>query len=412
MLNLTPARILRSGLFCVFSALAVMPASAASRSVAAGGDLQGALNQAQGGDVITIAAGAKFTGHFTLRPNNSGQWITIQSSAMSSLPEGKRVAPGQANLMANLMTPDENQVLLIPAGANNYKIQGIEFTEAAGVYVQDLVMVGSGGETSVSQLPHDIDFDRVYVHGNPQSGGKRGIALNGAKTTVENSYFADFISDWQDTQALCGWNGPGPFLIQNNHLEAGTETVAFGGATPAISGLIPSNITIQNNEFFKPTRYYAGASDYAGFRVWAKNHIEVKNGQHITIQNNSFTNNFQQADQLGFTFVFSVRDQGGAVPWATVNDITVANNTFQHVAGGVLFMGHDGDGGGTAGNFTFRNNLWTDMGVYGGDGRMYEILNDVRGITIDHDTAFPTGWLLVFAQGASSGLHVTNSIYA
>jgi hypothetical protein len=74
-----------------------MPASAASRSVAAGGDLQGALNQAQGGDVITIAAGAKFTGHFSLRPNNSGQWITIQSSAMSSLPgTGNRVSPTQA----------------------------------------------------------------------------------------------------------------------------------------------------------------------------------------------------------------------------------------------------------------------------------------------------------------------------
>ena len=413
MLNVVLKRVLRSGLFCAFSALAAIPANAANRSVAAGGDLQGALNQAQGGDTITIAAGAQFTGHFTLAPNNSGKWITIQSSAMSSLPAtGKRVVPTQAQYMPKLITPDPNQALVIPGGANYYRIQGIEITVAPGVYVNDLISSGTGGETAVSQLPQNIDFDRDYIHGDPVSGGKRGIALNSAATTIENSYFAAFTSNWQDTQAICGWNGAGPFTIQNNHLEAGTEIVAFGGATPAISGMVPSNITIQNNEFYKPTSYYTGSSDYAGVPVWAKNHIELKNAQNVTIQNNTFTNNFRQADQLGFTLVLNVRDEGGTVPWATVSNVTVSNNVFQHVAAGVLFMGHDGDGGGTAGNFHFENNLWTDMGVFGGDGRMYEVLNDVRGATIDHDTAFPNAFLMVFAEGASSGISVTNSIYS
>jgi Ricin-type beta-trefoil lectin domain-like/Right handed beta helix region len=413
MLNVIPAQVLRSGLLCALSVLAVLPASAASRSVAAGGDLQGALNQAQGGDVITIAAGATFQGHFRLPANNSGQWITIQSSAMSSLPgNGNRVSPSQAQYMPKLVTPDASPALTIPGGANYYRIQGIEFTVNSGVYVLDLVQAGTGGETAVSQLPHDIDFDRDYIHGDPVSGGKRGLALNSATTTVENSYFAAFTSTGQDTQAICGWNGTGPFTIANNHLEAGTEIVAFGGAPPAISGLIPSNITIQGNEFYKPTKYYTGSSDYAGIQVWAKNHIELKNAQNVTISNNTFTNNFKQADQLGFTLVLNVRDEGGQVPWATVSNVTVANNTFQHVAAGVLLMGHDGDGGGTAGGFTFSNNLWVDMGAFGGDGRMYEILNGVRGANIDHDSAFPKAWLLVFAQGASSGINVTNSIYS
>jgi hypothetical protein len=52
------------------------------------------------------------------------------------------------------------------------------------------------------------------------------------------------------------------------------------------------------------------------------------------------------------------------------------------------------------------------MGVFGGDGRMYEILNGVRGANIDHDSAFPKAWLIVFAQGASSGINVTNSVYS
>ena len=204
--------------------------------------------------MITIAAGAQFTGHFTLPRNTSGKWITIQSSAKSSLPAaGPRVAPAQAKYMPKLITPDPNPLLTIPGGANNYRIQGIEFTVVPGLYVDDLILSGTGGETSVGQLPQNIDFDRDYIHGDTVTGGKRGIALNSASTTVENSYFAAFTSNWQDTQAICGWNGSGPFTIQNNHLEAGTEILAFGGATPAISGLIPSNITIQNNEFYKPT---------------------------------------------------------------------------------------------------------------------------------------------------------------
>ncbi len=379
-------------------------------NVPPGGNLQAALNAAQSGDIITLQAGTTFTGHYTLAPNN-GATITIQSSAMSALPAGQRVSPGQASSMAKLVTPDSNSVLTIPAGANNYKIQGLEFTENPGVYVNDLIRSGTGSETSTSQLPNNIDFDRVYVHADPVSGGKRGIALNSANTTVENSYFADFISTWQDTQAILGWNGSGPFLIQNNHLEAGTEIVGFGGAVPAISGLIPSNITVQNNEFFKPTRYYAGSPDYAGIKVWAKNHFELKNAQNVLVQNNTFTNNFQQADQLGFVILLNVRDEGGQVPWATVSHVTVKNNIFNHIGGGAFLMGHDSDGGGTAGDFNFVNNLWEDIGVFGGSGRMYEILNGVNGVKIDHDTAFPTSWLLDFDQRVSSGITVTNSIY-
>ena len=390
-----------------------MPAGAASRSVAAGGDLQGALNQAQGGDTITIAANAKFTGHFSLPVNNSGQWITIQSSAMGNLPgTGSRVSPSQAQYMPKLVTPDGSPALVIPSGANNYRIQGIEFTVASGVYVQDLIQAGTGGETAVSQLPQNIDFDRDYVHGDPVSGGKRGLALNSATTTVENSYFAAFTNNSQDTQAICGWNGSGPFTIQNNHLEAGTEIVAFGGAVPAINGLIPSNITIQNNEFYKPLSWWSGSSNYAGTQVWAKNHLELKNAQNVTIQNNTFSNNFVGADQLGFILVLNVRDESGQVPWATVSNVTVKNNLFQHTAAGVLFMGHDGDGGGTAGGFSFSNNVFNDLGGYGGDGRLYEVLNDVRGITMNHETAFPAGWLMVFAEGASRNVKVTNSIFS
>src|SRR3954452_18313016 len=79
---------------------------AANINVPAGGNLQSALNAAQGGDTITLAAGATYTGHFQLKQNNSSQWITIQSSGAGSLPSGTRVSPSQASSMAKLVTPD------------------------------------------------------------------------------------------------------------------------------------------------------------------------------------------------------------------------------------------------------------------------------------------------------------------
>src|SRR5690348_5102613 len=88
--------------------------SAAYLNVPAGGDLQAALNAAQGGDTVTLAAGATYIGHFQLRPNNSSQWITIQSSGVGSLPGGARVSPNNAPSMAKLVTPDGGAALQIP----------------------------------------------------------------------------------------------------------------------------------------------------------------------------------------------------------------------------------------------------------------------------------------------------------
>ena len=55
-----------------------------------------------------------------------------------------------------------------------------------------------------------------------------------------------------DTQAIGGWNGPGPYLIENNYLEAAGENVMFGGADPTIPNLVPSDITLRLNHLIKP----------------------------------------------------------------------------------------------------------------------------------------------------------------
>jgi hypothetical protein len=380
--------------------------------VSAGGDLQAALNAARPGDTVTIAAGATYVGHYRLAPNPGPQWITIQSSAMSSLPPtGSRVSMTQAAAMPKLVTPDQGPALFVGAGANYYHIRGIEVAPAPGLYGEDLIQVGAANETSNSQLAHDVDFDRDYIHGDPITGSKRGLALNGGATTIENCYFSSLISTGQDTQAIAGWNGPGPYTIINNYLEAGTEIVAFGGAPVSIPLNIPSDILIKNNTFFKPLSWRQGDPSYAGIPVWAKNHIELKDAQRVTIDSNTFTNNWVGGDQQGFVMVFGVRLEGGLVPWAVVKDVTVTNNVIRHAAAGALFMGADGFGG-SAGNFLVQNNLWEDLrGDWGGDGRLFQVQNRILGVNFDHNTAFETAWLLILDGDYNFNINMTNNIF-
>ena len=63
--------------------------------VAAGGNLQNALNAAQPGDTILLEAGATFSGSFTLPVKSGNAWIVIRTSAPDSSlpPEGTRMTP-------------------------------------------------------------------------------------------------------------------------------------------------------------------------------------------------------------------------------------------------------------------------------------------------------------------------------
>lgn len=383
----------------------VQGAIAGNVLIPAGGNLQSAFNAAQPGDTITLQAGATYTGNFSLAVNPSAQWITIQSSAMGSLPGGgSRVSAGNASAMAKIVTPNSAAALYVPSGANYYRIQGIEFTPASGIYVQDLIQVGNGGESSVGALPHDIDFDRDYIHGEATNGGKRGVAMNGINITVENSYLSGFFSTWQDTQAIAGWNGPGPFRIYNNYLEAGTETVAFGGAVPAINGLVPSDILIQNNTFYKPLSWRGV--------MWVKNHFELKNAQRVTLDGNTFENNWVGADQRGFALVFTVRTEVGRVPWAVVNDIKILNNRFKHSAAGVIIVGHDDNpaGSGNSTGYLIQNNSWEDISSnWGGDGRMFQLLG-ASNVDVNHNTFLQSGYLMVFDAGPSYNVSFNNNI--
>src|SRR5579871_1198813 len=234
-------------------------ASAATINVPAGSDLQAAINAAQAGDVITLAPGASFVGNFVL-PNKGvlTDYITIRSAAPdTSLPgPGVRITPASAALLPKISSPNSVSALRTTAGANHYKLMFLEFQANYKGY-GDIIELGQGDstQTQLSQVPYALVVDRVYVHGDPIMGQKRGIALHSSDTMIVNSYIADCKAVGQEAQAIGGFNGPGNYDIENNYLEGSTQSLLLGGSDPMIPNLVTTNVTFRGNYLSKPVAW-------------------------------------------------------------------------------------------------------------------------------------------------------------
>jgi hypothetical protein len=157
--------------------------------------------------------------------------------------------------MPKLISRTSDPALSTEAGAHHYRIVGLEIAVAPAVPMSYVAVRLGDNSTSPDELPTDLILDRVYVHGSVLCHCKRGIMLNSRRTAVIDSYVSEIHAVGQDVQAIAGINGPGPFKIVNNYLEASTENVMFGGGSTGVPGLIPSDIEFRRNYVAKPLRW-------------------------------------------------------------------------------------------------------------------------------------------------------------
>jgi hypothetical protein len=492
--------------------------------------VQAAIDAAMPGDTILLRAGQTFVGNYILRNKNtsSTQFITIRSDAADSslpaagvrlIPEGKTgwntrrsALPRLVGLGGNAKSVD---IFRTSAGAHHYRLQFLELDGLANIGYETLVSLGaSTGQTSLSQVPHHIVIDRVWLHGHPVKGMKRGIYLNSASTDILNSYFEDFFS-FSDSQAISGTNGPGPYRILNNHLEAAGENLIFGGDDPKIANLVPSDIEIRGNYMPKDMRwrnpilstpsrptasvssttgslaagthyfkvaaviasgggygYSAGSTEVSiaapggravtlswpavanadkyriyrgmssngqnvyletsgtqtsftysgsgeksatprttGTRWTAKNLMELKNSQRVTVEENLFEFNWD-GFQMGFAILITPRNQSGTAPWSVVRDVTFANNIVRHSGAAVQILGRDDlRPSQPTRNITFRNNLFEDIdNAFGNTGRFLSLSEAPINVTIDHNTIDHEGAVVEIMSGAANGFVFTNNM--
>jgi hypothetical protein len=358
-------------------------------TVKSGGDLQRALDNARPGDEVVLEAGSSFVGNFVLPVKSGAAFITVRSSRSSELAEGRRVNPSDAPRMARVATPNSSPAMLAPPGSHHWRLVGLELTQSGRFDTYDLVRLGdgdtSGPQTSVEKAPREITIDRCHLHAfDERTQLKRGVALNSASTSLINSYVSGMKSAGVDAQAAAGWNGPGPFLIENNYLEAAGENVLFGGAQPATPGLVPSDITIRGNHIYKPLAWRQGEPAWDKSAWTVKNLLELKSARRATITGNVLENSWPDA-QTGWAVIFNVFGDD-STPDA-IEDVTFSSNVIRNAANGLNLRGMEPTNARPRmRRVTLSDNLIDNVGAFGGEGKAFQVLNGTESIVIDHNT--------------------------
>lgn len=261
-----PALAVFRGAFCLVAIIllntfvgpCVSTAGADMRRVPAGGNLQAVLDAAQAGDLVLLAAGATFTGNFVLRKKTGDGFVTVQTEVEESGPlaPGTRITPAAAAKLARLQSPNSSPALRTAPYAHHWRIQLLQFGPNYKGYGEIIRLgEGSSAQNTLNVVPHTLVFDRVYVTGDPLLGQKRGIALNAANVAITNSHISEIKAIGQDTQAIGVWNSPGPFVIENNYLEAAGENVLLGGDGPYIPNLVPTGLAFRRNYLSRPVSW-------------------------------------------------------------------------------------------------------------------------------------------------------------
>ncbi|MFL5604948.1 MAG: Ig-like domain-containing protein, partial [Gemmatimonadaceae bacterium] len=189
--------------------------------VAAGSNLQSAINAAQPGDELLLAPGASFVGNFTL-PNkgSSSAWITLRTDVTDAEigAAGTRMTPSRAASanLTKILTPNNAAAIATDLSSHHWRLTGLEIGgTAAAQEINGIVRFGDGSglQNSLSLVAHDLVLDRSYVHGMSTQAVRRCVSLQSAATAIVDSWISDCHSNNGDSQAIVGWNGPGPFLI-------------------------------------------------------------------------------------------------------------------------------------------------------------------------------------------------------
>lgn len=402
-----------------------MPETAVTRTVCRSGcdyrnhQLQRALDEAKPGTTLVLEAGATYTGRFLMRKKAGRGWIVVTSSALRALPgEGKRVSPADAVHMPKLVSPGSAPAVDFEPGAHHYRFSGIEITgklETTSGVVYDLVRMGTDPSTgkeaqSPAELPNSIVFDRCFVHGTPGGNYKRGIALNTGAAAVVGSYISDIHVVGQETQAIAGWNATGPWLIENNHLEAAGINLLAGGAPASTEEMVVSDVTIRRNHFYKPLSWKTNDPSFAGTHWTVKNLLEIKHGRRFLIDANLFEHCWSDA-QEGWAIRIVLSDKIHDV----IGDIAFTNNIVRHAAYGIDVCGSHSGKRAPASRILIRNNVLSDIkavpwSTYPDAGWALMIRNGARELTVDRNTLLQSHLFLVLTGAPGSGLTFTNNI--
>jgi hypothetical protein len=375
--------------------------------------LQSALDAAVAGDEIVLADGATYSGNFSLRNRADAGTVIVRSETVP-VAFGTRLTPARAGSLATVITTSVAAAVLTEPGAHGWRLIAVRFAlapQASDNY--GIVTLGTGTEASMSQYAHDIVLDRVLVDGGESGNTSRCVSFNGIRLAVVDSWLANCHARGRDAQAVGGWTGPGPFLIQNNHLEGSGQAIMFGGGDPLVANVTPSDITIRRNHLFKPT-------SWSGGRWTVKAAFELKHAERVLFEGNVIENHWADA-QTGFAILFQTVSQDSRAPWTRIRDITVRRSLILNSRSGINLLSRVGMANGgaltPAARLLFADNAFSLVGrdpINGGAGRFVQLLGDLQDATLFQNTFYGDGAAndVLFDGDPTVRLHLTNNVFA
>ena len=361
--------------------------------VATAAELQAALDNIGAGGTLMLHPGKTYVGNFVLRARPGTGYVIITTRNAALPPTGSRITRAHGSGLATIRSGNTGPALATDPGASHYRIVGVAF-EANLRGAGDIITLGSDAQASPDEVPHHLELDRILITGDPTSGQKRAIAVNAAEIRIENSDIRGIRAVGQDSQAIAGWNTPGPIVIRNNYLEAAGENIMFGGAHVNLVGAIPSDITVEDNTLAKNP-------EWRGSPWTVKNLFELKNARRVVVRRNTLEYNWSGA-QSGYAVVFTPRNSSGRTPWAVVEDVEFSGNVIRHSGSAFNILGHDDTApSGQLSRLLIRDNLLYDIDgrAWGGAGVFAQIGGEPRDLTFDHNTVIHTGNVTTFYSG-------------
>jgi hypothetical protein len=336
--------------------------------------LQTAVNALTCGQTLVIPHTLNLSGTSLLIPGTictATNQIGVISDAMANLPPtGQQV---QLSQLSNMPTIESStlsaamglcQVPTCSTAPAYWYFAGLNFTtvNVGSAGSPNYVIVAAGiGPTLMTQVANHIVFDRIIVQGNGMT--VHGIYADIANFVLINSQIVGIIDTNADTQTVIACATTGPILISNNHLEASTENIMFGGCPQ--NGLPPTDLTVTHNYLHKPQAWYGqlynittGQPASTGTLLDIKNSLECKNCIRALFDSNIMDYAVNQGQGTCFSNNSFLQTSGGG--WQ-VQDVTWTNNLCMHAGGGAYVSSNNQTSAAQTARVMMRNNIFFDV---------------------------------------------------
>jgi len=382
--------------------------------VRTGEDVQKAVDSAPDGSLILVDPGKYRVSLILTKKNTKG--VTIKSSADVSNFQARKNAFGYVDYEMRAAMPQ-----FIPVSPLDYSIWGMD--GSAGYTFENIcipspqedrgmIAVGTDQNRTLANAATNYRIkDCVLGSDQPDAKGHRGVDVNCGFIEIDGNFIGGLAEVARDSQAICGWNGPGPFKIHNNFLEASGENFLFGGATCRHPDLIPKNVVIEGNHIRKNPEWFNLPTQPA-----VKLLGEIKNVDGFLAQHNLLENCWKQG-QTGYCFKITAANCGEKLPdgtgirgqgdWVRARAIVIMFNVVRNCIGFMNVHNSEGegktqgvDGLHVAHNLAYAMN--TQFLRAGGEPRGFLLNGGPQNIIIENNALFFEGKSNAFLSLATS----------